>query len=408
MTSDGNARKSFIQVDADRMKRDLIVIGAGPGGSMAAKTAAEAGLNVALLEKRQEIGTPIRCAEGVSLRSELKELIDVEPSWISSEIKGMRMHSPNGNNFFTTMVNGEGGGYILDRKIFDRGLAIRASRSGAEVLVKTCATGLARKDGRIFVSAICQGKPLQIEAPLVIGADGVESKVARWSGMADRIKPEDIMVCAQFLVLDEGIDQDYCEFFFGNAVAPGGYIWIFPKGSGMANVGIGIQGSQSGPRMPVQLLERFMQKRMPKGRVLQMMAGGIPTSGPIKSIASDGVMLVGDAAHQSDPLTGGGIINAMRAGVMAGKTAAKAISSENISQVVLREYEDLWMSSFGKHLVKSYNAKRFFLSLDDNDFNHLAKSLHGRNISNMRTKDLLKFLIKQNPKMLWSMRNLMF
>ena len=390
------------------MKRDLIVIGAGPGGSMAAKTAAEAGLDVVLLEKRQEIGEPIRCAEGVSIRSELKELIDVELSWISTEIQGARMHSPNGDSIFTTGVKGEGGGYILDRKIFDRGLAIRAARSGAQVLVKTRATGLTRKDGQLIVSAVCQGERLQIEAPLVIGADGVESKVARWAGMDSRVMQEDIMVCAQFLVLDKGIDPDYCEFFFGNLIAPGGYIWIFPKGDGRANVGIGLQASRSGPRMPFQLLESFMQKRMPKAKVLQMMAGGIPTSGPMKSIASDGVMLVGDAAHQSDPLTGGGIINAMRAGVLAGQAAARAVSAEDASQAALREYEGRWKSSFGKQLVKSYNAKRFFLSLDDDDFNHLVKSLHGRDISSMRTKDLLRFLFRQNPKLLWNLRNLMF
>lgn len=375
---------------------------------MAAKTAAEAGLDVFLLEKRQEIGEPIRCAEGVSIRSELKELIDVEPSWISTEIQGARMHSPNGDSIFTTGVKGEGGGYILDRKIFDRGLATRATRSGALVMVKTRATGLTRKDGQIIVSAVCQGERLQIEAPLVIGADGVESKVARWAGMDSKMKPEDIMVCAQFLVLDEGIDPDYCEFFFGNLIAPGGYIWIFPKGDGRANVGIGLQGSRSGPGMPVRLLESFIQKRMPKAKVLQMMAGGIPTSGPMKSITSDGVMLVGDAAHQSDPLTGGGIINAMRAGVLAGQAAARAVSTEDASQAALREYEGRWKSSFGKQLVKSYNAKKFFLSLDDDDFNHLVKSLYGRDISSMHTKDLLRFLFRQNPKLLWNMRNLMF
>ncbi|MDQ1282474.1 MAG: digeranylgeranylglycerophospholipid reductase, partial [Euryarchaeota archaeon] len=315
---------------------------------------------------------------------------------------------PNGDSIFTTGVKGEGGGYILDRKIFDRGLANRAARSGALVLVKTRATGLTRKDGQVLVSAVCQGERLQIEAPLVIGADGVESKVARWTGMDSRVKPEDIMVCAQFLVLDEGIDPDYCEFFFGNLIAPGGYIWTFPKGGGRANVGIGLQGSRSGPGMPVQLLESFMQKRMPKAKVMQMIAGGIPTSGPMKSIASDGVMLVGDAAHQSDPLTGGGIINAMRAGVLAGRAAAEAVSTEDASQAALREYEGRWKSSFGKQLVKSYNAKKFFLSLDDDDFNHLAKSLYGRDISSMHTKDLLRFLFRQNPKLLWNLRNLMF
>jgi digeranylgeranylglycerophospholipid reductase len=386
------------------MKCDVVVIGAGPGGSMAAKTAAMLGLNVVLLEKRQEIGVPIRCAEGVSHRSELSELIKVQPGWISNEINGVRLHSPNNDNVFTTVDNSKGeGGCILERKTFDRGLALQAAFAGAKVLVKTQATGLIRKDDLCTVSAICQGEPLQIEAPLIIGADGVESKVARWAGIDTRLKPEDIMVCAQYLVLDDCIDQEYCEFFFGNRMAPGGYVWIFPKGSKLANVGIGIQGSQSGPGEPIRLLDRFLQRRMPRAKILQVVAGGIPTSGPIKYTTSDGIMLVGDAAHQSDPLTGGGIINAMRAGVMAGQTAGKAISSGDVSTAGLKEYEDKWRSSIGKQIEKRYNAKNFFLKLTDDDLNRLAGSLHGKDVSRMNTRDLLSLLFKQNPKLLWNL-----
>lgn len=384
------------------MKCDVVVIGAGPGGSMAAKTAAESGLNVVLLEKRPEIGEPIRCAEGVSIRSELRELIKVQPGWISTEVNGVRMYSPNNDNVFTTVNDGGGGGgYILERKTFDRGLALQAACAGAKVLVKTRATGLIRKDGLpCGVSAICRGEHLQIEAPLIIGADGVESKVARWAGIDTRLKPEDIMVCAEYQVLDAGIDQEYCEFFFGNRMAPGGYIWIFPKGGSLANVGIGVQGSQSGPGEPIRLLERFMQSKMPRAKILQMVAGGIPTSGPMKTSTSDGIMLVGDAAHQSDPLTGGGIINAMRAGIMAGEMAGKAVSSGEASTAALKEYEDRWRSSIGKQIEKRYHAKKFFLKLTDDDLNHLAQSLHGKDLSRMHTRDLLKFLFKQNPKML--------
>ncbi|MDD4652361.1 MAG: NAD(P)/FAD-dependent oxidoreductase, partial [Methanothrix sp.] len=228
------------------MKSDVIVIGAGPGGSMAAKAAAESGLNVLLLEKRQEIGEPVRCAEGVSFRSELSELIRVQPDWISREIHGVRMHSPNSDSFCIDVdcKGGGGGGFILERKCFDRGLAIQAARSGARVLVKTRATGMVRKDGLWRIAASSGGESLQFEAPMIIGADGVESKVARWAGIGSGLRQEEIMVCAQYLVLEESIDQDCCEFFFGNRMAPGGYAWIFPKGRcrgrGLANVGIGI------------------------------------------------------------------------------------------------------------------------------------------------------------------------
>ena len=389
------------------MKCDVLVIGAGPGGSIAAKTAAQKGLDVVLLEKRQEIGEPIRCAEGISLRSELKELVDVDPSWISSEIKGAKLYSPNGDYVSSTRDGSNGvGGYILERKEFDRGLARMAGECGAEVLVKTRAAMLRRRDGRIQVSAFYQGYPQKIESLLVIGADGVESKVARWAGMDSRLTPEEIMICAQFLVSAPKFDRDYCEFFFGNKLAPGGYIWIFPKGSGLANVGIGLQGSQSGAGLALRLLESFLDKRMPEARILQMVAGGIPTSGPMRSITSDGIMLVGDAAHQSDPLTGGGIINAMRAGIIAGEVAARAVSSGDTSQQRLQEYEDGWRSSWGRQLEKSLNAKRFFHSLSDDDLNHLVASLQGHDLSRLNPVDLLKSLIKSDPKMLWNMRKL--
>jgi len=314
------------------------------------------------------------------------------------------MHSPNDDNLSMTVDRGEeGGGYILERKRFDRGLALLAARAGAKVLVKTRATGLIRKDGLWTVSAICQGESFQIEAPLIIGADGVESKVARWAGIGAKLKPEDIMVCAQYLVLDDNIDQEYCEFFFGNKIAPGGYVWIFPKGEKLANVGIGIQGTQSGPGEPMTLLERFMRKRMPRAKILQIVAGGIPTSGPMNNTTSDGIMLVGDAAHQSDPFTGGGIINAMRAGVMAGETAGKAVSSGDISTAALEGYEDRWRSSIGKQIEKRYRAKNFFLKLTDDDLNHLIGSLHGKDVPRMNTRSLLSVLFKQNPKLLWKL-----
>ncbi|MCJ7444491.1 MAG: NAD(P)/FAD-dependent oxidoreductase [Methanotrichaceae archaeon] len=389
------------------MKSDVVIVGAGPGGSMAAKAAAEAGLNVLLLEKRQEIGEPFRCAEGVSIRSELRQLIKLEPSWISTEVKGVRLYSPNGTNVLITEEGGgEEGGYVLERKTFDRGLATEASKAGAKVLVKTRAVELIKEKGILNgVSAICMGEPLKIKTSLVIGADGVESKVGRWAGIDTASRINNILICVQFLVHDPDVDDDYCEFFFGNNIAPGGYIWIFPKGGKLANIGIGMQGSKSSAGDPLRLLREFMKKR-PKAKILQIVTGGIPTSGLMKTTTSDGVMLVGDAAHQSDPLTGGGILNAMRSGIIVGEVAAKAISAGDVSKPGLREYEERWKQCIGKQIEKSYNAKKFFLKLTDDDLNRIASSIQGHDISRLDTQSILKVLLRLNPKLLWNLRYL--
>ena len=386
------------------MKFDLLVVGAGPAGSMAAKTAANAGLKVALLEKRQEIGEPVRCAGGIN-KSSLSILVKPDPKWIAAEVKGARIYAPDGASI---TVHDEGG-YVLERKIFDQSLATDAAHAGAEVFVKTRAVGLLKRDG--VPCGICaqrEGELLKMETPLVIGADGVESKVGRWAGIDTSLIPKDIEVCAQFLVLDRGIDEDYCEFYLGNEIAPGGYVWSFPKGDRLANVGICIQGSKSTPGLAARLLEDFIQKRMPDARLLDLVVGGVPASGPIETAISDGVMLVGDAARQSDPLNYAGIFNGMKAGVIAGEIAADVVPDGDVYKAVLAAYEERWRSDIGKQIGKNYRLKSLFSKLTDQDLNSVLRVLESQDISKMDLEGLVKQLFRLNPRLLWKVRYLLF
>ncbi|MHC1631606.1 MAG: NAD(P)/FAD-dependent oxidoreductase [Methanotrichaceae archaeon] len=389
------------------MKCDLIVVGAGPAGSMAAKTAAQAGLNVVLLEKRQEIGDPVRCAEGVS-KEAMKSLVDIDPGWIAAEIKGARIYAPDGTIIqISEDQAGSEVGYVLERKVFDQRLALEAAKAGAKVMVKTRALGLLENDGvPCGVSALRIGENVKIEAPLIIGADGVESKVGRWAGIDTALKPHDIEVCAQFLIQDKKIDDEYCEFFLGNEIAPGGYVWAFPKGDKLANLGIGVLGSRSDSGVPVQLLQKFMKNQMPQAKILEIMAGGVPVSGPIETTTANGVMLVGDAARQSDPITGGGIINGMKAGVMAGELAAELVPQGDVSKEMLKTYENRWRETLGRQISRNNSVKEVFVDMTDDDLNNLMHSLENEDVSQMQLPGLLKVLIKQNPKFLWKLRHL--
>lgn len=384
---------------------DVIVIGAGPGGSITAKTAAEKGLSVLLIEKRQEIGDPIRCAEGVS-KIWLRKHIEPDHRWISADVKGSRIFSPDGTVIeMSEEIAGAEVGYVLERKLFDRALAYESAKAGADVFVKTRATDLIIEDGFVRGAKIMHmGVEQEIRAKIVIGADGVESKVGRWAGINTSLKPKDIETCAQYMMSGTGIDQNFCYFYTGNEVAPSGYIWIFPKGNDMANVGIGILGSRSGEKHAVDYLNDFIEKNYPDAKVLEMDMGGVPVCGSIERTIKNGLMLVGDAARQSDPVTGGGIINAMEAGKIAGEVAYNAISKDDVSVEALQEYEDRWRASIGIDIDNSLIVKDIFVKFSDKEFNSLAHSLKGVNFTSMSLLDLLYALFKANKKLLWDLR----
>lgn len=387
---------------------DVLVIGAGPAGSIAAKTAAEKGLDVLLIEKRQEIGDPVRCAEGVN-KEYLKKHVQIDPQWICADLKGSYIFSPDGTKIeMAEEISGGEVGYVLERKIFDRALAEQAAKAGAEVRVKTRATGLIIEDDFVKGARIMHlGKEYEVHANIVIGADGVESKVGRWAGIDTSLKPIDIETCVQYLIAGTDIDQEFCEFYVGNEIAPGGYVWVFPKGEGKANVGIGIIGSKMGkfkPR-PVDYLDKFLQEKFPDAHIVEMVFGGVPVSGSIEKTSANGLMLVGDAARHSDPITGGGILNAMDAGKLAGEAAYEAISAGDVSLEKLEEvYEKRWRETVGHAIDMSLIVKNCFIDLTDEDLDSLAHSLKDVKFERMSLLDLLHALFKANKKLLWDLR----
>jgi digeranylgeranylglycerophospholipid reductase len=375
---------------------DVLVIGAGPAGSIAARTAAEKGLDVLLIEKRQEIGDPVRCAEGVS-KKYLKKHVEIDKRWVCANLKGSRFYSPDGTKVgMSEETASSEDGFIIERKIFDRALAEQAAKAGAEVRVKTRATNLIIEDDFVKGARLMHlGKEYGVRSKIVIGADGVESKVGRWAGIDTSLKPIDIETCVQYIVTGVDVDQQYCEFYLGNDVAPGGYVWVFPKGEGKANIGIGILGNKTGefkPR-PIDYLNAFMEKRFSDAKIIGMVFGGVPVSGCIEKTSTNGLMLVGDAARQSDPITGGGILNAMEAGKMAGEAAYEAISTGDISFKKLEElYEKRWRRTLGNDINMSLIVKNRFIGLTDEDLNSLAHYLKNEKLGTINPFYLLQAL----------------
>lgn len=350
---------------------DVIVVGAGPAGSVAAGTAAGHGLDVLLIEKRQEIGDPVRCAEGISA-DRLLEFVKADPRWICAEIYGARLYAPDGTKM--ELSDKRPVGYVLERKIFDRALAGSAASMGAEVRSKTQAISLIKEDGLVCgIRGKHMGEDFEARAKVVVGADGIESRIGKWAGIDTTLKLKDIYSCVQFYVTDIDVDSRYCEFYPGNIHAPGGYAWVFPKGAHEANVGLGILGSRISGKRPIEYLSEFMDRRFPGGKIMDLIVGAALGSDLLPRLSTGGLVLVGDAGRLCDPLTGGGIINGMESGRIAGNVIAEVINSRDVSASALLRYDHEVYRTIGKTIEGNYRAKEKFVNLSDESMNKLFR-----------------------------------
>jgi len=399
-----------------REEYDVIVVGAGPGGSIAARTAAEE-CDVLLIEKRQEIGAPVRCGEGGPRVPLLKasKYIQLNKKWIASEINGIRINAPDGTMFEITQemvgqLTGEEGpiAYMLDRKIFDRQLAMDAARAGVDIMVRTRATGLIIEDGTVKgVKLNRLGEDFEVRSKVVIGADGVESQVGRWGGINTTLKLKDIGSCAQYYLENVDVTKNVFDLYTGSEI-PGGYAWIFPKGGSAANVGLGVIGSKLAAKRPIDYLNEFVSKKCPGGQPVELVMGGAPLSDGLKTLVSNGLMLIGDAARHTEPLTGSGIPSAIRDGTMAGEVAQKAVHQNDSSVRVLREYETRWHNSFGRIHWGMYKMKEFILKLSDDELNRMLRVFQDMTPGELSIRGVTTRLLKKDPKLLLTIRHLLF
>lgn len=293
---------------------DVVVVGAGPGGSMAARYCAEGGLDTILIEKKAEIGAPLRCAEGVSKKWLEEVKVTPDPTWIRADMKGAIIKSPQGTSFqLDESKAGAEVGYVLERHLFDKALARDAANAGAKIMMRTSCTGIIREGGKIVgITGKSMGEEIEIRAKCVVAADGYESQVGRWAGIDTNLKLNDIDSCIQYRMCNIDITPDYCEFVIAS-VAPGGYVWIFPKGEKVANVGIGVMGKLCTKGADAKYyLDKFIAEhpRFKNGQILEIMGGFVSTCPGLDCAVDDNIILVGDAARIIDPITGGGICHA--------------------------------------------------------------------------------------------------
>jgi len=384
---------------------DVVVVGAGPAGAVAARRAAEGGLKTLLIEKRQEIGVPVRCAEAVGAES-TKEFIKLNPCWVDAEIDTFQIFNSKGVSALfppteTTLV--------LNRKVFDYELALLAAHAGASIRTHTAAIGLDREDGRIKGILIKSfNKTETIPTKLVVAADGTESQVARWAGIKTISPRQDYYIGLEFLLggLEGKINPCHCEYYLDHSLAPGGYCWVFPKGVDTANVGLVIPSDLTGNIKPLHSLIKFISKHYPNATQMAVIAGGIPVTGALRSMVANGLIIVGDAAHQADPLMAGGINLGMIGANLAMQVAIPVVQDGDVSASRLRNYNILWNHRYGKMHQALYKIRKLFAKLSQERLDALVKSAAEIPSQKLTLGQIILAVLKTDPLLLLEARTL--
>ena len=325
---------------------DLLVVGAGPGGSTAARVAATEGLRVLLVEQRPCVGLPVQCAEYVP--AQIVGYVSVPERCIAQRIHIMRTHLPD-----PSTGSGQGGqivetpaiGYVLDRALFDKWLAVAACRAGAEVW--TSARAVERTERGALVRR--GGQTIEVVCQVIIGADGPRSTVGSWIGQEN----SEFIEALQVEVVLSAPQETTAVYF--DPLYRGGYGWLFPKGE-TANVGVGVSRRLGGdPRQALDhLLERLEIRR---GAIVGRTGGLVPSGGPLPRIRVNQVLLVGDAAGHTHPVTGAGVFSAIVGGTLAGQAAARAIKTGDLT--LLDEYEREWEAFMAGPLRHALSKRRY-------------------------------------------------
>ena len=351
---------------------DVVVVGSGPAGATTARFAAQGGLRVLLIDKKNELGTPVECSGAVSANALRECNVPFDPEFIATSVYGFLTHSNKGEQIrldYRAYERQEPLGYVVDRKRFDHYLSRLAILQGADLFLQTRAVGLSYTDGLAVLEIERFGRREPVTAKVVVGADGIMSQISLMAGLSVPVPLSHLVSCMQYFC--ENIETEgLLEIVTGFTVAPGGYAWIFPKENGLAEVGLGVVKTMTDQdarwHLDKFMNESFMYKRFMRAKIVEVQGGGVPVMAPLKQMVADNVIIIGDAAHHINSITGGGIHTGIRGGRMLGEFLAKTIPATTAwTRKILQEFQTHWFNELGNSLTELYRIKNDIFKIQD-------------------------------------------
>ena len=382
---------------------DVIIIGAGPAGLSCGRVLLEAKCtNVLILDKIAPWEHPIPCAEGVG-KLGFHEAIPVDPSWIRQHISSATFHSPNGS---TISYTDKHGGYIIDREHMQKDLAAKLISGGMVGDFSCKVKSISAETGDYRSVTTVAGEVFS--GRIIIDASGPTNRFGRTEHIA--AQPVDLEPAYFAWVEGYDIAPDHIHIFAGQRLAPGGYAWIFPRGTGGANIGIVVGRSRKESINIKNMLNDFLRNYCPTVKVIRHFAGSIPC-GYKKSlpIALPGLIKTGDAASTVNPISRAGISEALLSGRLAGDTVLSMLRAPTRKGQLrcAKLYERTWNTHRGYRHMKLAKVKTSLRSIPDDDYNNGAEALSAIPAEEITMSKIFKASLSRFPRLMWAMRHLM-
>lgn len=369
---------------------DVVIVGAGPVGSTIAYYLTCEGLDVALIDKKTQIGYPLQCA-GI-LSRHIHDVNELPEEIILNEVRGAFLHT---RNHILNVKKDETVAYVIDRIAYDEFLLEKSLKKGAE-LINQKVIDVDAERGITYLS-----NNQEIKSKVIIGCDGYNSTLSDKIGNVQKNFPASQMLVRideknmrWFRDSNENV-SDYVDTYLFNDILPG-FLWTIPLGDDLYRIGL---FSNQTHKAQNEFLTNFLDENFDY-EIIEKYKGFIPIFNDKNNIVKDRLLLVGDSAGQIKPTSGGGLLIAFDACRIARRYVAEAINKDDISLLggYQKEFRDNYLKEFNYqfkvqktlNLLSDEDLDYLFLKLKENDCEKLISQYGDMDSQSKLVKEFIK------------------